>query len=149
MKRGFTLIELMVVIAIIGILTALIAFGMRGSLHSYNIQEDSGRFRRFFYSAQKKLQADTLATTWEIMVDENTQKVYGRPGGAANFIDTLEFNPNDSIDIVGPSNIDFFTISKSGTVTSLYDDYFYIINRNNTGKKMKITITPLGEVKEE
>jgi len=81
-SRGFTLIELMIAIAIIGILTTVGGIALNRELPHYRLKGDAGTIHRSFMTARTQATSSGLEHAIEFDLDASPQNYVLRQGNA-------------------------------------------------------------------
>lgn len=81
-NRGFSLMELMVVVVMIGVLSAIAAPSWLAFINNQSLRDTQGKIYRAMQAAQSKAKADR--TAWQVSVKEEDNKVrwFTHPAGS-------------------------------------------------------------------
>ncbi|RKZ17737.1 hypothetical protein DRQ17_03955 [bacterium] len=142
MRKGFTLIELMVVVVVIGVITALSIYGFTRFLPNYTFQQCLGGFTRFYYrEVHRFMGSDT--DQWIFEIDPGRDECYSDSLNAPVYRDTFRFS-DYGVDVQSTGSV-FIRVNKDGSVVAP-DSFTVVKSANGKTFSRTITINKLGEV---
>lgn len=140
-KRGFTIVELLVVILLIGILTSMTVFSYRSVFKRSKMEEAANEIRAFYEGINKK--AVTEGYRYIIQIDRDNEFLKYLSTETSKH-DSLVLGEDIDLDFAGGTNPVELTVFVDGFVRD--DDGvrdFDVINEK-IGKTISFYISPLG-----
>ena len=142
MKKGFTLIELMVVVVVIGVLTALSIYGFRRFLPNYTLQQCLGSFTHFYYREVHRFMGSNT-DQWVFEIEPGRDECYSDSLNSPVYRDTFRFS-DYGVDVQSTGSI-FIRVNKDGSVATP-DSFTVVKSANGKTYSRIISINKLGEV---
>ncbi len=140
-KKGFTIIELMVIIVIIGLLTGISLFSYRSLFASSKLEEMANEIRAFYEGVNKK--AVTEGYRYTIYLDrENEFLKYVSTEGSKQ--GSLVLPEGLNLDFAGGVNPVRLTVYVDGFVKDKDDIRDFSVKNGESGKSLDFYISPLG-----
>ncbi len=128
-RRGFTLIELMVTIAVLGVIATMAAPSFSSMLAKQNLNADSRNLINTLNNA--KTQAVLLRTTTTVHLNTS--------GSNTNI--SYYWNPSKNNTLTSPSGLNTVVFRNDGTTTSVSTDTSFVIcnSKSNTTKTFSLS----------
>jgi prepilin-type N-terminal cleavage/methylation domain-containing protein len=146
-KKGFTLIELMVVIVVIGVLAGIGIYYFRGLFVRQRLEETKNDVIAFYQRTNRY--ATTDGADYKIEVDRQNEFIRCMIAqAAATTRDSLGIRSGLDLEHTGGGTITF-TVSADGTVDDDDDIREFTIEDNDINKTIKFYISPLGIMEAE
>jgi len=139
--KGFTLIELMVVIVIIGLLGGMAVFSYRGLFARSRLEETMNEVRAFYEGVNKK--AVTEGYRYIIQIDKGNDLLKyistdASRNGELILREGLDLDFEEAVDIIE------LTVFVGGFVRAEDNVREFFVRDNETGKLITFYISPLG-----
>jgi prepilin-type N-terminal cleavage/methylation domain-containing protein len=140
-KRGFTIVELLVVIMLIGFLTGMTVFSYRSVFKRSKLEEAVNEVRAFYEGVNKKAVTEGYKYTIQINRDEDFLK-YISTETSRN--DSLVLREGLDLDFTGGANPIELTVYVDGFVRDNDGVRDFVVIDEETGKYIDFYISPLG-----
>jgi len=139
--KGFTIVELMVVIVIIGLLGGMAVFSYRGLFARSRLEETMNEVRAFYAGVNKK--AVTEGYRYKIQIDKDNELLKYISTETLKQ-DSLVLREGLDLDFVGAVDLIELTVFVGGFVRDENDVREFFVRDNETGKLITFYISPLG-----
>jgi prepilin-type N-terminal cleavage/methylation domain-containing protein len=139
--KGFTIIELIVVILVMGILTAISLFSYRSLFSKSRLEETMNEVRAFYEGINRK--AVTEGYKYTLQIDRNDDYLRYISSDGSNR-DSLILREDLDLNFLGGINPISLTVHVDGFVKDEHDVRDFSLKDEKTGDSASFYISPLG-----
>lgn len=142
-NKGFTIIELMVVIAVVGLLAALTIGGFRSTFEKTRLDEDKNKIRAFYQRTNRYAITDGWDYKMEIDRDGEFLRCT-KDTPASTTKDSIGLRPELDLIFAGAKSPIVLTVNANGTVDDDDNIRTFRVGDSETGDTLIFYISPLG-----